>query len=221
MFNLFYCGQGLWDSRLWLERTGSDIAGIAIMKSKADIIPVFVENIYCGAANILKQEMLSLGGDVAVHKYTINCKIEYTDVLILGTPKEYRLLVNKLKAQMWGLKDLAKALIILLSNMRKVGTIVPQELVGLEGSVKRLDLKDDFVTTLGTLPLCPSHSDASQIIGLNIDIPLSALDYSKLALYRQWILAVQSKGHQVFLTTNDKDMGFLPLVLKADFFRKQ
>jgi dihydropteroate synthase len=43
-----------------------------------------------GTANILKQEMLAAGGDAAVAIGTVSCKIEKTDILLMGTVKQYQ-----------------------------------------------------------------------------------------------------------------------------------
>ncbi|MCS4521338.1 hypothetical protein JTS97_02945 [Clostridium botulinum] len=49
------------------------------------------------AANIIKQEILALGGDCAVNKYCINCKVETSDIILLGTKRQYKKLLQKLK----------------------------------------------------------------------------------------------------------------------------
>jgi len=41
--------------------------------------------------------MLSLGGDAIVHKNVINCKVENSDIILLGTKKHYELLLQKLE----------------------------------------------------------------------------------------------------------------------------
>ena len=118
--NMFYCGEGIWkaaDSKKWMELTGSDPHGIRIMMEKDQIYPIYMTNIYFGAGNILKQDMLSLGGDVVVHKFFVNGKEERGDVLLLGTAKHYRLLQTKMYAQHWGLKELAGDLKILMENL--------------------------------------------------------------------------------------------------------
>ena len=49
-------------------------------------------------ANIIKQEMLAMGADAANAKGTINCSIERTDVILLGSRTQYRHLAHKLRA---------------------------------------------------------------------------------------------------------------------------
>ena len=93
-----------------LSEIGVTPEGIEIMAPKFIFRIVKLKNIKNVAANILKQEMLSLGGEAAVHKQTINCKIEKTDVLLGGTLKIYFKLIQKLKRQVLGLEELAKAI---------------------------------------------------------------------------------------------------------------
>ena len=119
-YNIFYCGEGIWkasDSRTWMEKAGSDPNGIRIMMEKDQIYPIYVSNVYFGAGNILKQDLLSLGGDVVLHKFFVNAKKEYGDILLLGTAKHYRLLQTKMYAQHWGLKELSEDLKIIMENM--------------------------------------------------------------------------------------------------------
>lgn len=213
MFNAFYCGQGLWDSSSWLERTGSDQAGINKMKNKANIIPIFVEHLACAGANTLKQEILSIGGEVAVHKYTINCKREFTDVLILGTPKQYKLLIPKLRPQFWKLKDLSEELKIVLGNINKIGLketgfLQETDLTSLKTIRPTLDLASD----LRELPIV-SLEENSLMINLAID-NVWPQDISAI---REYNLALQSKGYQVAIKTTQKEQQLFSSFLQVNF----
>ncbi len=120
-YNIFYCGEGVWKagaSKGWMELTGSDPHGIRIMMERDQIYPIFVTNIYFGAGNILKQDMLSLGGDVVVHKFFVNGKMESGSIVLLGTAKHYRLFQTKMYVQHWGLKELAEDLKIVMENLK-------------------------------------------------------------------------------------------------------
>ncbi len=86
---------------------GVDPGGRALMSDKALFKVVKIYGVSSPAANILKQEMLSLGGDAGVAKGVINCKIEKSDVLLMGTLKQLNELAKKLKAQPFGLKKVA------------------------------------------------------------------------------------------------------------------
>ncbi|HBX23725.1 MAG TPA: dihydropteroate synthase [Desulfotomaculum sp.] len=69
-------------------------------------------------ANIIKQEMLGKGGDAAVTRGTVDSSVEKTDVLMMGTEKQYRAVIKKLRMQPFGLARLAGQLEEMLSNLR-------------------------------------------------------------------------------------------------------
>jgi dihydropteroate synthase len=104
-------------ARTELERIGVDPAGIGLMLPKLDSMQILVPNVRPAAANILKQEMLSLGGDAAVARGTVACSIEQTDLLLLGTAKQIQGLIEKLKKQPFGLSKLAEQLLKLLASV--------------------------------------------------------------------------------------------------------
>lgn len=68
-----------------------------IFKNKSQIIPLKVFDIPSPGANILKQEMLALGGDAIVHKNAVDCSVKTSDIIFLGTKKHYNILIEKLK----------------------------------------------------------------------------------------------------------------------------
>lgn len=100
-----------------LMQIGVDSGGIQYMKGKAVTRVIKLDNVRSPAANILKQEMLSLGGDAAVHRELVVNGISHTDVLLLGSHKQLRRLASKLKAQPFGLKGMAESLIKLLARI--------------------------------------------------------------------------------------------------------
>lgn len=89
------------------QAIGCDPTGLELMFSKAHIYPFLLRKVKCPGANILKQHMLSLGGEAVVARWAVNMGQEFTDVLLLGTLKQYRILVEKLEHQPWGLKQMA------------------------------------------------------------------------------------------------------------------
>jgi len=95
------------EARRLLEEIGIDEGGYPYLIPKAIFHSIKLKQISCIAANIIKQEMLSKGGEAAVKRETL-VPAGYTDVLLMGTLKQYRLLVRKLKLQPFGLKDVAE-----------------------------------------------------------------------------------------------------------------
>jgi len=85
-------------------------SGINIMTPKAIFKSVKLHSVRNAIANIIKQEMLSIGGEAVVNRGTVNCSVPETDVLLMGTLRHYDLLVKKLKIQVSESKDIAKEL---------------------------------------------------------------------------------------------------------------
>lgn len=103
--------------RTELERIGVDPAGIGRMLPKCEQHALLLPSVRTAAANILKQEMLSLGGDAAVARGTVACSVAATDVLLIGTRKQLTVLCNKLKGQPFGLTAMADKLAGLLATL--------------------------------------------------------------------------------------------------------
>ncbi len=77
---------------------------VQIMAPKGIFRIVKLHNVRNAVGNILKQEMLSAGGEVVVSQYTVNCAKERTDVLIMGTLKQFFRVIQKMKMQGWVLE---------------------------------------------------------------------------------------------------------------------
>jgi dihydropteroate synthase len=93
-----------------------DSGGIGMMAAKMLTRCVKLTGLQCRQANILKQEMLALGGDAAVARGTVACSIDKTDVILIGTDKQLRKLCSKLAPQPFGLSSLAAVLKQILTN---------------------------------------------------------------------------------------------------------
>ena len=85
-----------------------DSAGIKIMQEKGLFRGIKIKDIKYQAALILKQNMLSLGGDVVTPRDTISGKVEMVSVLLLGTIAHYKRLCEKLYKQPYGLSLVAE-----------------------------------------------------------------------------------------------------------------
>ncbi|MGD0277579.1 MAG: dihydropteroate synthase, partial [Syntrophales bacterium] len=100
-----------------LKKIGVDDYGLVAMLPKMSHLNIYMETIPCRTANIIKQEMLSIGGDAAVSKDSVACMEDNTDVLIMGTVKEVRLFIQKIQKQPFGLHRLSQQLKTILSNI--------------------------------------------------------------------------------------------------------
>ncbi|MDD5519131.1 MAG: dihydropteroate synthase, partial [Candidatus Omnitrophica bacterium] len=96
-----------------------DPYGIKIMLPKAQGYILKINALSNISANILKQEMLSLGGDVAVSRNALTGKAKKTDCLIMGNLAQLGSLSNKLHKQPFGLDNLARDLSLALKNYRR------------------------------------------------------------------------------------------------------
>lgn len=108
-------------ARRALREIGVEEAGIEIMAPKAVHRVLKVQDIPLRAAHILKQEMLSLGGEAAVHRNVMALTAEHSDVILMGTVTQLGRLAQKLKNQYFGLPKLADEIQAVLKNLEKPG----------------------------------------------------------------------------------------------------
>jgi dihydropteroate synthase len=92
--------------------------GVKLMEGKALHFNLKVEGIDPRTANLLKQEMLTLGGDVAVDGRGLDCSAKQTDTLLMGTQKNFEKLILKLE-QYPDLQPLGQSIKETLKNISK------------------------------------------------------------------------------------------------------
>ncbi len=78
-----------------MGRVGVDATGLKLMKGKVLHYNFKIEGIEPRLANLLKQEMLSLGGDVALNRKGIDCSTQRIDAILMGTEKQFERLILK------------------------------------------------------------------------------------------------------------------------------
>ncbi len=96
---------------------GVDPAGIDIMEAKSRHHLIRLDDIDLRAALILKQDMLSLGGEAALSREAAGLHIRQTPVLLMGTTRQLRGLVSKMKGQPFKLADLSGSIEELLDKV--------------------------------------------------------------------------------------------------------
>jgi len=106
------------DARKEIQKIGSDPKSIEIMAPKAISKVIKLENVLLQDAIIIKQDMLSLGGEVAVPKNTFELHDKTGDILVMGTIKQLHELVGKLDRHYPRLKNIAKELAALLRSIK-------------------------------------------------------------------------------------------------------
>lgn len=101
-----------------LEKIGVDKGGIKILSKKSRIHLILVKDLHVGAANILKQDALSIGADLAVPRGTVLAKTPTVDCLLIATIKQLQQLSKKELSQPFGLKELADKLSSIVSSKK-------------------------------------------------------------------------------------------------------
>lgn len=143
-----------------LQRVAVDGYGIVEMVPKMSTLCIHLPQLECRQANILKQEMLSLGGDAAVARGTVACSIDRTDCVLIGTAKQLRRLCLKLKVQPFGLPALAEE----LNRLMEQSATAP---AGWKTSRRTLSLQRPLI--MGILNLTPdSFSDGGRFSDPNV-----------------------------------------------------
>ena len=107
------------DKKKALKTLGVESGGVGILAKKMELLYFFIKDLKCPAANILKQDALSIGADLAVPGGVILCEKELYDCILIGTHKHMEVLSRKELAQPFGLKTVATELKKFLSLKSK------------------------------------------------------------------------------------------------------
>jgi len=150
-----------------LRRVAVDPGGIAEMAPKMGTRCILVQQLGCHHANILKQEMLSCGGDAAVARGTVSCSVDATDCILIGTKKQLQRLCHKLTGQPFALSELSAELISLLSTIDTPPTV---------WRVARHELSLQRPLIMGILNMTPdSFSDGGRFCD-----PVRAIEHARI-----------------------------------------
>lgn len=98
------------DIKKYLKELGVDSGGVKILASKAKTHIIYIADLNVGGANILKQDALSIGADLAVPRGTVLAKNPKVDCILIATTAQLKILSKKELAQPFGLKELASKL---------------------------------------------------------------------------------------------------------------
>lgn len=93
-----------------LESLNVDSGGVPIISNKMNIMTFMIRDLRIPAANILKQDALSIGAELATPRGTITCEGAHCDVLLMVTPAQLKKIIKKELAQPFGLKAVANEL---------------------------------------------------------------------------------------------------------------
>ena len=147
-----------------IAEIGAHPASRPIFAHKSRILPFKLTQVRAPAANILKQELLAAGGDAVVPAGCILNADKYVEVLLLGTLKQYKLLLKKLEQmQYFGLKQVAEELALAVA-------------AELEPSVLKTTLADGRILTydrmciMGILNITPDSFYAGSRVPMLDDV---------------------------------------------------
>jgi len=98
------------DAKKVYKNLNCDSGGISILSKKSKLHTLYIKDMHVGAANILKQDALSIGAEFAVPTGVIVAKEKLVDGILIGTTKHFELLSRKELPQPFGLKELSKTL---------------------------------------------------------------------------------------------------------------
>ncbi len=107
--NIYQLGH-IADKKAALRALDVESGGVGIMAKKMELLHFFIKDLKTPAANILKQDALSIGAELAVPGGVILCEKPTYDCILIGTRKHIELLSKKELAQPFGLKTVAAEL---------------------------------------------------------------------------------------------------------------
>lgn len=104
------------DAQRRMAAVGVSPRGIEIMTAKYTRRAVFVKGLSAPAANVLKQVALSAGGEAAVHREAITCRVSCSDALLFGTRAVLASVAEKLSHQSFGLEKVGEEIARILAT---------------------------------------------------------------------------------------------------------
>jgi len=130
-----------------LRKIGVSREGEKILSQKTHLYLIKLEGISSQAANLLKQEMLSVSGDAAVKKEVVAFTTSRSDVLLIGTQAQYKRILPRLRRQPFNLPILSDKIEEALKNFKREDFILPFKDSSLDLTKK--------VAVMGILNLTP------------------------------------------------------------------
>jgi len=89
------------------DKIGVTKEGSRILQKKANTHFFYIKNLKSPAANILKQDALSVGADLAVPKNCVTCRDKFVDAVLFANDSQLLQLSAKENIQPFGLKELS------------------------------------------------------------------------------------------------------------------
>jgi len=166
------------DKKKALKVLGVESGGVGIMAKKMELLYFFIKDLKTPAANILKQDALSIGAELAVPGGVILCEKPTYDCILIGTRKHMETLSKKELAQPFGLKTLAtelkKFLVIKNSPTQIMGVINANDDSFFEGSrfqkedaiiqIKQMIADGAHIIDIGAVSSRPNAETVSELV---------------------------------------------------------
>ncbi len=229
------------DKKKVLKSLGVESAGVGIMAKKMELMYFFIKDLKTPAANILKQDALSIGADLAVPGGVILCKKPLYDCILIGTRKHMEVLSKKELAQPFGLKTVAnelKRFLAVKSNTTQImGIINANDDSFFEGSrfqkedaisqIKQMIAEGADIIDIGAVSSRPNAEVVSEVVELERIKPICDAIASE-KLYEKATFSVDSYNPEVveyalksgFSLINDitgaSDENIIKLAMKYD-----
>ncbi len=168
------------DKKKALKTLGVESGGVGVMAKKMELMYFFIKDLKTPAANILKQDALSIGADLAVPGGVILCEKPLYDCILIGSRKHMEILSKKELAQPFGLKTLAtelKKFLAIKNNPTQImGVINANDDSFFEGSrfqkedaisqIKQMISDGANIIDIGAVSSRPNADEVSELIEL-------------------------------------------------------
>lgn len=109
--------DSLASARKEIQNIGSDPKSLDIMAPKAVFKIIRLDQVALQDAIIIKQDMLSLGGEVAIPRDAFELKKNPGQILLMGTVAQLRGLVDKLQRHYTRIQEIAAELAVFLEKV--------------------------------------------------------------------------------------------------------
>ena len=144
-----------------LKKIGANPASLPFFENRRETLAILADSMPCAAANILKQELLSAGGDAAVHAHAVDCRAEASRVLIFADKKQLASVCGKLtQMPWWGFPELADDIKKCSADAVRVRT----KIAGI------INLTDDSFYAESRTAVSDAVSRAKQLVSEGADI---------------------------------------------------
>ena len=140
-----------------MKRIGVDPIGIELMRDKIFHFNLMIKGIDCRLGNFLKQEMVLLGGDVAMDRRMIDCNVATSDIILMGTQNQLNTIIDRLADRFNGLQGVAGRIRECLKNLES-----PPHTVRCKKTVLQLNERTHLMGIVNVTP--DSFSDGGMFL---------------------------------------------------------